>query len=138
MAAWLAKDPKRRKDCEKCRQLRDASNYLAGAQVNVAEQLGDCAKCEVMRAQPSYDNEPILEAYVLLPSNYDGWTGSKVIRYEEVMKVFEMMKLSPDRYDDYYKRLMFFHEQLVSLRSQERERESKRKGVSNDGAGPGS
>jgi len=101
-------------------------SFIAGAQVRVAE-LGDCATCEVTLSQPIGDNEDILEAYSLLPSNYDGWTGIKVIRYEEVISVLKMLDLPEERYDDYYKRLMFFHEQLIVGRSKERDKEAQNK-----------
>lgn len=113
------------------------SSFPAGSQVRVAE-LGDCENCEVMRAQPSDDNEIILDAYVSLPANYDGWSGNKVIRYDEVIQVFEMLRMSPERYDDYYKRLMFFHERLITARAKEQEKRAQNnKAPSDEGTGSG-
>ena len=127
MAAWLAKDPKTKKSCDKCIMFKDPTAFEAGAQVLVAG-AGDCEKCIVRLSQPSADNELILEAYGLLPSNYEGWTGYKVVRYEEVMEIFRMLKLPELYFDDYYKRLMFLHEQLIKFLGLEREKASSRHG----------
>jgi hypothetical protein len=84
---------------------------MAGAQVQL--NLGDCETCEVTISQPIPENEIILEAYELLPRNYDGFTGSKIIRLDEVREVFSMLGASPKRFDDLYMRLMYFHQELL-------------------------
>jgi hypothetical protein len=100
---------------------------MAGAQVRIAE-LGDCEECEVIRSQPNTDNEIIIEAYELLPRNYDGFTGAKLIHLSEVKEIFKMLGVSERRFDDVYLRLMHFHSELThNLRSRH---ETKRPKIS--------
>lgn len=93
---------------------------MAGAQVRIAE-IGDCEKCEVTNSQPSNDNEIIIEAYELLPRNYDGFTGIKLIYLSEVKEIFSMLGVSARRFDDVYQRLMWFHDELTRNRTEKHE-----------------
>jgi hypothetical protein len=120
----MAKDETKRKNCETCQKLRDPANFMAGAQVRIAD-LGDCEECEVTRSQPSNDNEIIIEAYEILPRNYDGFTGAKLIHLSEVKEIFKMLGVSERRFDDVYLRLMYFHGELTRSLSQRHERKPK-------------
>lgn len=108
----MTRDERLRKNCELCKKLRDPDSFMAAVHVKI--DLGECETCEVTLSQPSADNEIILEAYELLPRNYDGFTGRKLIRLSEVKEVFAMLGISPSRFDDCYIRLMHFHGELIS------------------------
>lgn len=112
VAKWNAKPKSQRKSCELCRKLTSPESFAPGAQVRISE-VGDCEKCEVMLAQPSEDNEPIMTLYDLLPSNFDGFSGYRIITLRDVLGLFDLFGVSSELREDYYQRLMFFHSQLV-------------------------
>ena len=95
--------------------MRDASSFLAGAQVHI-EGLGDCTTCEITLAQPNADNEIILELWDSLPKNYDGWSGNLVISVDDVTKMFELLGIPKQYWDNYYLRLVHFQEELLRNR----------------------
>jgi hypothetical protein len=110
--------------CELCEQLRDPSNFVAGAHVKIYER-DDCDKCEVSRSQPISDNGVIMELYALLPSTYDAWSGFKVFHFSDVLAMFKMFEVHEELQDDYYLRLMYFHEQLMEAKNK-REKDKKK------------
>jgi len=92
------------------------------------EGVGDCGSCIVTRSQPNQDNEIIIELYDLLPKNYDGWTGAKVVSFADVVGLFKMFEVREELWDDYYLRLMYFHDQLFEHRqkwAEEKRREEE-------------
>ena len=101
--------------------LASPESFLAGAVVYI-DGLGDCANCEVTHSQPSLDNEVILELYDLLPKNYDGFTGMLMLSVVDVTGAFEVLGVPRARWDDYYMRLMYFHEELTRKRLENRPR----------------
>ena len=95
--------------------MRDASSFLAGAQVRI-EGLGDCSTCEVTLSQPSEDNEIIFELWDNLPKNYDGWSGNLVISVDDITKMFTILGIPEECWDNYYLRIVYFQEELLHNR----------------------
>jgi hypothetical protein len=119
----LAKGEKR-KDCDKCVMLKTPSSFAKGSRVRLKE-LGDCKTCEVTLAEPLPCNQIILEIYGLIP-NWDGISGNKDFSVQDIISLFKMFGISKNLWDEYYQKLVFFHQEYVSARNEYEEADRKR------------
>lgn len=122
MAAWAAKKSKR--TCKQCRKLSNPKSFAKGSRVKIA-WVFDCKNCEVTKARPSPDNSNILELYEALPRRFDS-AGIKVITASDIRFVFEVFEVARALWNDYYQRIVYFHNCLVDVYNKEREKELKR------------
>ena len=104
--------------------MRDSSAFEAGVYIEI-KNVENCDDCEVTRAQPAFDNEVIFDLYFLLPDNFDGFTGFKIITLSDIIELFKMFDVHQDLWDDYYMRLMYFHEALITKKSKYLESKQK-------------
>ena len=84
--------------------------------MRVAE-AGDCERCEVFLSRPTDDNEIIVELYNLLPPNYDGFSGFRVLTLSDIIQMFDMFGVLQELREDYYRRLVYFHDEMMDARS---------------------
>lgn len=124
MARWEASGQK--KDCEECRELQDPKSFERGARVRIAG-LGDCSKCPNVLNAPIESNENIIFLYNSLPLRFDSLSGQKVISAGDIDFVFRLYRVHPDLQEDYYKRLMYFHGELIEALGEKRKAEEKRR-----------
>ena len=113
VAKWQAKPEKSRMNCKLCKLLTSPQSFALGSQVHIAE-VGNCETCEVALSTPSSDNEPIMELYNMLPQNFDGFSGYRIISFSDIMGLFDLIGVLKELREDFYFRLKFFHEQLIS------------------------
>jgi len=112
VAEWAAKSSKTRKNCKLCAKLANPANYPKGAKVRIAG-VYDCDNCPVMKAQPIFENENIVELYNALPIRYDPVTRTRVITTADIKFIFTLYQVSEDLYFDYYTRLMYFFQVMT-------------------------
>jgi len=117
---------KSKKNCDDCRRLRDPESFAKGSAVKIFEAF-DCEKCEVKKGQPVPENENILELYNSLPHNYDGYTGLRILDVNAIKFLFEIFDVGKDIQDDYYRKLVFLHGEIVDASEKVREQEAKKK-----------
>lgn len=124
MAEWAAKSSKTRKNCKLCAKLADPANYPKGAKVRIAG-VYDCDNCPVMKAQPIFENENIIELYNALPVRYDPVTKVRVVTTADIKFIFALYQVSEDLHFDYYARLMYFFQVMTKSESKMREKAAK-------------
>ena len=124
MAEWAAKSSKTRKNCKLCAKLANPANYPKGAKVRIAG-VYDCDNCPVMKAQPIFENENIIELYNALPIRYDPVTRTRVITTADIKFIFTLYQVSEDLYFDYYTRLMYFFRVMSESQSKMTEKAAK-------------
>lgn len=112
------------KDCETCEKLSDRKSFQAGSRVRFRP---DCKNCEVFKAQPIEENENILELYDALPRVYDPMSGLPVVTASDVEVIFKLYEVPEELRFDYFKKLLFYHGELVSAIRVAQDRETKKK-----------
>jgi len=105
--------------------LKTPSSFAKGSRVRLKE-LGDCKNCEVTLAEPLPCNEIILEIYGLIPS-WDGWSGNKNFSVQDIISLFKVFGISKNLWDEYYSKVLFFHQEYINARSEYDEADRKRK-----------
>jgi len=116
---------KSKKNCEDCKRLRDPESFAKGSAVKIFEAF-DCEKCEVKKGQPIPENENILELYNSIPHNYDGYTGLRILDVNAIKFLFEIFDVGKDIQDDYYRKLVFLHGEIVEVSEEVRKQERKK------------
>lgn len=117
---------KSKKNCDDCKRLRNPDNFAKGSAVKIFEAF-DCDNCEVKKAQPIPENENILDLYNSLPHNYDGYTGLRILDVNAIQFLFKVFDVGEDIQDDYYKKLIYLHGEIVTVNEKVREQENKKK-----------
>jgi hypothetical protein len=54
----------------------------------------------------------------MLPPQYDGMSGFKMFSWTDVKGIFELFRIPRKVWDDYYMRLLHFHERFVHYRGE--------------------
>jgi len=124
VAEWAAKSSKTRKNCKLCAKLANPANYPKGAKVHIAG-VYDCDNCPVMKAQPIFENENIIELYNALPIRYDPVTRTRVVTTADIKFIFTLYQISEDLYFDYYTRLMYFFQVMAESENKIAEKTAK-------------
>jgi len=117
---------KSKKNCEDCKRLRDPESFAKGSAVKIFEAF-DCEKCEVKKGQPIPENENILELYNSIPHNYDGYTGLRILDVNAIKFLFEIFDVGKDIQDDYYRKLVFLHGEIVEINEKVRKIEAEKR-----------
>jgi len=110
--------------------LLTPSSFPKGARVRLKE-LGDCSTCEVTLAEPLPCNRIILDFYELIPT-WDGWSGNKNFTVQDAKTLFEIFGVPRSLYDEYYQKLVFFHQQFVIAKGEIDEKEKERSARKDD------
>ena len=122
MAKWVSKKNKR--NCETCLKFRSPNSFAKGSRVFIAEAF-DCANCEVTLSQPIQENENIIELYYALPERYNAFSGIKEVTASDIKFLFQIYNIHKDLWEDYYNRLMFYHNILLDIKSKQDSKEQK-------------
>jgi len=117
---------KSKKNCEDCKRLRDPDSFAKGVAARIFEAF-DCDNCEVKKAQPLEANENILELYNSIPHNYDGYTGLRILDVNAIKFLFEVFDVGKNIQDDYYRKLVYLHGEIVAANEKVREQEEKKR-----------
>jgi len=114
------------KTCEWCEQVNNPESFEAGAQAMIGD-AGDCEHCEYWNARPIPENENVLFLYESLPKNYDGFSGIRLISASDIFTVFNFYGVVDELREEYYQKILFFHETLVGKILNEREKMESKK-----------
>lgn len=106
--------------------MRDPDSFARGSAVKIFEAF-DCDKCEVKKGQPIPENENILELYNSLPHNYDGYTGLRILDVTAIKFLFDVFDVDKDVKDDYYRKLVYLHGEIVTANEEVRKQEEKKR-----------
>jgi len=120
VAEYAAKENKR--TCKDCERLADPKSYEAGARVRIAE-VYDCENCEVTKTQPSLANYPVIELYNSLPRVFDGMSGALQFSTVDIKFVFSIFDVPQELWDEYYFKMMHFHECLLDAEAEKRKKQ---------------
>ena len=123
MAGGLKKS---KKNCDDCKRLRDPESFAKGSAVKIFEAF-DCEECEVKKGQPIPENENILELYNSIPHNYDGYTGLRILDVNAIKFLFEVFDVGKNIQDDYYRKLVYLHGEIVNANEKVRVQEEKKR-----------
>lgn len=115
---------KTKKNCKDCKRLRDPDSFAKGSAVKIFE-ISDCEKCEVKKAQPILENENVIDLYNSIPHNYDGYTGLRILDVNAIKFLFEVYDVDKNMQDDYYKKLVYFHGEVVRVNEEVLEKKRK-------------
>jgi len=118
----MSKD--KRKDCEACKKLRSPKSFPKGTNIRLLD-LEDCRKCEVTLNSPLLSNEIILELYGDIPC-FDSWAGTKVFTITDLMNLFKLYDIPEVLHEEYYNKIVFFHQEYLTGRSKATEKENQR------------
>ena len=105
--------------------MRDPDSFAKGSAVKIFEAF-DCDKCEVKKGQPISENENILELYNSLPYNYDGYTGLRILDVTAIQFLFEIFDVDKNVKDDYYRKLVYLHGEIVTANEKVRKQEEEK------------
>jgi len=117
---------KSKKNCDDCKRLRDPESFAKGSAVKIFEAF-DCEECEVKKGQPIPENENILELYNSIPHNYDGYTGLRILDVNAIKFLFEVFDVGKNIQDDYYRKLVYLHGEIVNANEKVRVQEEKKR-----------
>lgn len=112
------------KDCKQCEKLADPDNYPRGAAVKIPG-VYDCENCIVMEYQPTLENQNVIDLYNALPQNYEGYGGLRQINAVDIKFVLELFEVDEKLWYDYYQKIVYFCNELMSASL--KVREGKRK-----------
>jgi len=122
VAEYAAKEDTHKRTCKECEQLANPKSYEAGARVRI-EGVYDCANCEVTKAQPSLENYPVIELYNSLPRVFDGMSGALQFSATDIQFVFSLFDVPKEMWDEYYFKMMYFHECLLDAETKRRKKQ---------------
>lgn len=114
-----------KKSCSWCDQVSDPANYPPGTTVYIAEAY-NCENCAYWKAQPLPANENILTLYQNLPKSFEGWSGIRTISCSDIKFIFDLYDVPDSLRDEYYMKLLFFHEALIDRAGREKDKVTKK------------
>lgn len=112
------------KDCEQCEKLADPDSYAKGSAVKIPG-VYDCENCIVMKYQPSAENQNVVDLYNALPRNYEGYGGFRQISATDIKFVLELFEVDEKLWSDYYRKLIYFHSELLEAELKVRGKKQK-------------
>jgi hypothetical protein len=114
------------KTCKWCEQVSDPDSFEAGARVMI-EGAGDCEHCEYWNARPLPENENVISLYESLPKNFEGFSGFRIISVSDIAAIFDFYQVDLRLREEYYEKILFFHETLTKKILDEREKKKAEK-----------
>jgi hypothetical protein len=111
---------KHAKDCDWCDNMANPDSFAPGTTVYIAE-VYDCEHCEYWNSRLLPENENAIELYRSAPRNFEGWSGIRIISSSDIRFVFEIYGVPECLRDEYYWKILYFHETLINKISEIRE-----------------
>lgn len=110
------------RSCKKCERLA-SNDFAKGIKVKI-KGIYDCDNCVVYQTRPSADNVVIVDLYSDLPLSFD-YYGNQRIFVADVMALMTLKEIEFDLHEDYYNRVVFFHNKIVELWNEKRTNKAK-------------